>query len=113
MASRDIGLFLEDIKSAIAKIEEFSKGLDEKGFLKDDLRQSAIIRQLEIIGEAVKNLPDPIKKKNPQIPWKEIAGLRDVLSHAYFGVMLNRVWNIILYDLQDLKKAVDNIKLNP
>lgn len=107
---RDTNLFIEDIKESIKNLEEFTKGLDKDKFSKDSLRQSAIIRQLEIIGEAVKNIPDPFRKRFPKIPWKDIAGFRDVLSHAYFGVSLERVWNIIEIDLPVLKKELDEVK---
>ena len=89
---RDVGLFIEDILDSIKNIEEFSKNLDREKFSKDNLRQSAIIRQLEIIGEAVKNMPNSFREKHPKIAWRDIAGFRDVLSHAYFGVNLDRVW---------------------
>lgn len=104
---RDIGVFVKDILDSINNIESFSKGLNEKDFSDDILRQSAIIRQLEIIGEAVKNLPNSFRDKHPKIPWKEIAGFRDVLSHAYFGVNLVRVWNIVKNDLPALKEELN------
>lgn len=107
---RDINLFISDIKESIKNIEDFSKGLDENSFCKDKLRQSAIIRQLEIIGEAVKNIPEHFRKKYPKISWKEIAGFRDVLSHAYFGVNMERVWNILKFDLPVLKKELEVIE---
>lgn len=106
---RNLMLFIEDIKDSIKNIGDFSKGLDKEKFFKDILRQSAIIRQLEIIGEAVKNLPNSFKEKYPKIPWKEIAGFRDVLSHAYFGVSIDRVWNIVKIDLAELKREIDKI----
>jgi len=109
---RDIGLFIEDILKSIEDIEDFAKGLNREKFSKDNLRQSAIIRQLEIIGEAVKNIPASFKEKYKKIPWKEIAGFRDVLSHAYFGVSLERVWNIIEKDLPTLKKEIEKIKID-
>ena len=109
---RDIGLFIEDILNSIKNIEEFSKNLDKEKFSKDNLRQSAIIRQLEIIGEAVKNIPDSFRKKYPKIPWKDIAGFRDILSHAYFGVSMDRVWNIIEIDLPKLKEDISKISIN-
>ena len=108
--NRDVNLFINDISENIKDIEEFSKGLDKEKFSKDKLRQNAIIRSLEIIGEAVKNIPDSFRERFPKIPWKKIAGFRDVLSHAYFGVSMGRVWNIIKMDLPDLKKELSNVK---
>ena len=107
---RDIGLFIDDILDSIKNIEKFMKGLNKEKFSKDNLRQSAIIRQLEIIGEAVKNIPSSFREKHPKIPWKDIAGLRDILSHAYFGVNMDRVWNIVEKDLPTLKREIEKIK---
>ncbi|MFA5019898.1 MAG: DUF86 domain-containing protein [Candidatus Pacearchaeota archaeon] len=108
---RDIGLFIEDIIKSIKNIEEFSRGLNKEKFSRDNLRQSAIIRQLEIIGEAVKNIPSNFREKYPQIAWRDISGFRDILSHAYFGVNLGRVWNIIENDLPKLKEEIGKIKI--
>jgi uncharacterized protein with HEPN domain len=109
---RDIGLFIEDIINSVKNIEEFSKNLNKERFFKDNLRQSAIIRQLEIIGEAVKNIPNSFRETYPKIAWKDIAGFRDVLSHAYFGVNLDRVWKIIETDLPNLKEEMSKIKID-
>ena len=109
---RNIGLFIEDILNSIKNIGEFSKNLDKDKFSKNNLRQSAIIRQLEIIGEAVKNIPNSFREKYPKIAWKDIAGFRDVLSRSYFGVNLERVWNIIEKDLPKLKKEIIKINLD-
>ena len=109
---RDIGLFIEDILNSIKNIEEFTKGLNKEKFSKDNLRQSAVIRQLEIIGEAAKNVPLSFREKYSNIPWKDIAGFRDILSHAYFGVNMNRVWNILEKDLPALKKEIEKIKFD-
>lgn len=106
---RDVNLFINDISQSIKDIEEFSRRLDKEKFSKDKLRQNAIIRSLEIIGEAVKNIPDSFRERFPKIPWKEIAGFRDVLSHAYFGVNINRVWNIIKIDLPEFKREINKI----
>jgi len=109
---RDIGLFIEDILNSIKNIEEFTKGLNKEKFSKDNLRQSAVIRQLEIIGEAAKNVPLSFREKYSNIPWKDIAGFRDILSHAYFGGNMNRVWNILEKDLPALKKEIEKIKFD-
>ena len=108
---RNVGLFIQDIIENIKDVESFSNGLTKEKFEKDKLKQSAIIRSLEIIGEAVKNIPDSFRKKYPIIPWRDIAGFRDVLSHAYFGVSMDRVWNIIEKDLPILKKNIEKIKI--
>lgn len=111
---RNVNLFIQDIIENIKDIDSFSKGLSKEKFKKDKLRQNAIIRNLEVIGEAVKNIPDSFRKKYPKIPWKEIAGFRDVLSHSYFGVNIERVWNIIEIDLpvlkEEIKKVLSDIK---
>ena len=108
---RDIGLFIDDILDSIKNIEKFMKGLNKEKFSKDNLRQSAIIRQLEIIGEAVKNIPLSFREKHLNIPWKDIAGFRDVLSHAYLGVSMDRIWNIIKKDMPKLKQEIEKIKI--
>lgn len=108
---RDINLFLGDILENIKDIESFSEGLTIKEFEKNKLKQNAIIRSLEVIGEAVKNIPDEFREKYPSIPWRDIAGFRDILSHSYFGVNMDRVWNIIEKDLPSFKKEIEKIRL--
>src|SRR3989338_9834994 len=103
---RDIGLFIGDILDNIGDIESFSKGLTEEEFMHNKLKQNAIIRSLEIIGEAVKNVPDSFKEKHSEIPWRKIAEFRDILSHSYFGVSLERVWNVVEKELPELKEAI-------
>ncbi len=107
---RDVNLFIQDIKENINDIESFSKGLTKKEFEENKLKQNAIIRSLEIIGEAIKNIPDSFREKYKDIPWRDIAGFRDILSHAYFGVNIERVWNILKIDLPVLKKSFDRIE---
>lgn len=86
---RELIIFVKDILDSIFKIESFSKGLTKNDFLKDELRQSAIVRQLEIIGEATKNIPNSFRDKYQEISWKKIAGLRDIITHAYFKIDLD------------------------
>ncbi len=106
---KDTIVFIKHILESIEDIEKFSDGLSNAQFLKDELRQNAIIRKLEITGEAAKNIPTSFRNKYPLIEWKRIAGLRDKLIHNYFGVNLERVWNIIKKDIPDLKKKIKAI----
>jgi uncharacterized protein with HEPN domain len=108
---RDTGLFIKDILENISYIKLFSKGLTRDKFLEDKLRQNAVIRSLEIIGEAVKNIPGSFREKYPAIPWKKIAGMRDIITHGYFRVDLDAVWNIIKKDLSRLEKQIRKIKI--
>ncbi len=102
-------IFLEHILESIQNIESFSKGFSESEFIEDKLRQNAIIRQVEIIGEAIKNLPDSLKKKYTDVSWKDIVGTRDKMIHHYFGVDLDIVWDIIKKELPILKKQIKEI----
>tara|TARA_Y100000310_G_scaffold189745_1_gene189715 strand:+ start:824 stop:1165 length:342 start_codon:yes stop_codon:yes gene_type:complete len=106
---RDIILFVEDILECVENIENFTKGISKKKFLEDTEKQYAVVRGINIIGEAVKNIPNSFREKYPQIEWKKIAGSRDVLIHAYFGVNLDKVWNVIREEIPKLKKEIENI----
>jgi len=100
-------IFLKHILESISNIEEFSEGLSKEQLIKDKLVQSAIIRQIEIIGEAVKNLPKSFIAKNPQIEWASIARTRDKLIHHYFGVDIEAVWKMIKEDIPALKEKIE------
>ena len=102
-------IYLKDINKAIDSIEKFILGMNFEQFKNDDKTSSAVIRKFEIIGEATKNIPDQIKEKYPQIPWKDIAGMRDKLIHAYSEVDLNLVWKTILKRLPELKSFLDDV----
>jgi len=106
---RNLNLFLEDILGSIKNIESFVKGVSKEKFMSNNEKQSAVIRQLEIIGEAVKNISEKFRKKYPKVEWKKIAGTRDIFIHAYFGVISERVWGIIKKDLPILKKQIKEI----
>lgn len=103
---KNYDIFFKDILSAIQAIESFTKDISIDQFMEDDKTSSAVIRKLEIIGEAVKNIPDDIKKKNTEIPWKEMAGMRDKLIHVYFGVDYNLVWQTIKNRFPNIKKQL-------
>ena len=85
-------VYLQHIREAASRIREYVEGIDEATFKKSHIVQDAVIRQIEIIGEAAKNLSPNFRNSHPQIPWRDLAGMRDKLIHGYFGVDLDRVW---------------------
>lgn len=103
---KEIRIFLEDVKGSIDRIEEYTQNMNKEHFMRDIRTQDAVIRRLEVIGEAVKNIPEDFKSKYPDILWKQIAGMRDVLIHGYFGVNLERVWAVVRSDLPKLKPKI-------
>lgn len=102
-------IFLAHIIESIELIEEYSKNVTQTQFQKDSSLQDAIIRRLEIIGEAVKNLPTSFKSKYPDVPWKQIAGMRDILIHEYFDVDLILTWKVVKKELKIIKRKISNI----
>ena len=106
---KDSLIFISHILESIKNIESFSKNISESEFMKNRYSQSAVIRELEIIGEASKNLPDNFKKEYSDINWKDIIGTRDKIIHNYFGVDLKIIWDIIRTDLPRLKKDIEKI----
>ena len=103
--------YINDITTAIANISEFIKGMDYNDFIKDKKTEFAVIRALEIIGEAAKNITESVRDKYPEVPWKSMSGMRDKLIHAYFGVRLELIWNTASELLPPLKKVFQRISL--
>jgi len=113
---RDYRLFLDDILEATAKIREYTVDLDFSVFSKDSKTQDAVVRNLEIIGEAAGRLPEPVRLKAPEIEWRKIVGLRNILAHEYFGVSLPVVWDIVQNKIDPLdsscRKLLDNTAIS-
>jgi uncharacterized protein with HEPN domain len=106
---REYKLYLADIVAAMESIERFVEGMTFEEFQQDDKTASAVIRKFEIIGEASRNIPEEVKGKHPDIPWKEMSGMRDRLIHAYFGVDYNLVWITVKNRLPSAKKMIQEI----
>lgn len=109
MPPREWRLRIEDMLEAIGRIEEFVHGMDYDVFLKDRRTCDAVIRNLEIIGEAARYVPDDVTSRYPAVPWKKTREMRNVLAHAYFGVDLPTVCKTIQNDLPPLKAQLDTI----
>jgi len=107
--SRDYKLYLEDILEATRKIDNYTRGLSLQQFNQDEMRTDAVLRNLEIIGEATKNLPPELREKYPAVDWRRVAGLRDIVSHAYFNVDRNIIWDIVQNKVPDLRQYVSSI----
>ena len=108
MSECNFELYLADILESGLAIQSYVQGIEFKGFADDRMRYSAVIREFEIIGEAVGKLPEDIKAKHPNVPWREIKDFRNMLIHEYFGVDLRIVWNAIHQDLPLLLDAANN-----
>ncbi len=108
---KDAEVFLEHILESIGLIENYTADKSFSDFIKSVQLQDSIIRRIEIIGEAVKNLPADIKNNYPEVPWKKIAGMRDVLIHEYFGIDLELTWQVVQKDIPELKRDILKIKL--
>ena len=109
MGKRDEIVFLEDILECINKIAEYTEDVTEVEFEQNAEKQGAVIRRIEIIGEAVKSFSFETRDEYPQIPWREIAGMRDIVIHEYFGVSIGMIWRVATSDIQQLKLQIEKI----
>jgi uncharacterized protein with HEPN domain len=106
---RDILDFLEDAVDAMEKAEQFISEMSYEEFKKDDKTIFAVIRALEIIGEAIKHVPDDFRNNYPDVPWRDISGMRDVLIHDYFGIDIETVWETVITNIPKTKPLIEMI----
>ena len=109
MKARDYRDYLHDILDAVNDIESFVSGLTYDEFIKDRKTLNAVVRSIEIIGEASKNIPAPIKAQYKGLPWKQMAGMRDKLIHAYFGIDTETLWKAAKSNVPSLKVPIQKI----
>jgi uncharacterized protein with HEPN domain len=107
--SRDERLYLEDIQLSCRKILQYIEGFDFEAFIMDDRTYDAVIRNLEIIGEAARHVPETIQNKHPEVEWRAMAALRNIVAHEYFGVKDEIIWDILNQKLGPLLISVDAI----
>ena len=106
MPKRDYREYIKDILQECEFVKKYTQGIEYEDFLESDLLRHAVVRALEVIGEAVKNLPNELLEKYPQIEWKRVKGMRDRLAHAYFGVDYELLWKVVKEELPILCKVV-------
>jgi uncharacterized protein with HEPN domain len=109
MKTRDYSDFVQDILDTINDVENFIDGMDFEDFIKDKKTVYSLVRAIEIIGEATKNVPELIRTKYPDVPWKKMAGMRDRLVHQYFGVDLEILWETAKEDVPQLKVPLSKV----
>ena len=106
---KDDRLYLIHISECIERIENYLSDTDIQGFIESDLLQDAVIRNLQVLSESTQKISDATKESQPEVPWNKIAGFRNILVHGYLGIDSEKVWEIIVQDLPQLKQAIKDM----
>ena len=106
---RDIVIFLQDIVESAEFVQSYIQGISEGEFYQSTEKQDAILHRIQIIGEAAKNIPDEHRQEWPHVPWRAIAGMRDIIVHEYFGITLSMIWKLAVEDVPVLRDQVKEI----
>ena len=109
MSEREWELFLKDVDKSINRVIEYTGGMDREEFFRDYKTFDAVMRNLEIIGEAIKHIPVDIRETYEEIEWKKIAGLRDIVIHHYFGIDEDIIWDVVANKVPELKPQIEII----
>ncbi|RMG60708.1 MAG: DUF86 domain-containing protein [Calditrichaeota bacterium] len=109
MSKRDARLFIEDMLESIAKIERYTAGLSYEQIVSDERTIDAVVRNLEIIGEAARQIPETLRKRYTDVPWRRVIGFRNIVVHRYFAVDVGIVWTIVRENLPELKASLQKL----
>lgn len=109
MPKRDPDLLVQDMLDSLRKIEFYTAGMDHSAFLGDAKTIDAVVRNLEVLGEAARQVPDDFASRHPDVPWRKVAGLRNRIVHDYFGLDLEIIWQIVRHDLPPLKARLEDL----
>lgn len=109
MSKKDDTIYIRHIYDAITRIEDYTRGVDQEKFFHEHMIQDAVVRQLEIVGEAAAHISGTYKKAHSTIPWHNVVGMRNRLIHEYFGIDLKGIWSTVLRDLPPLKKELRDV----
>jgi len=107
--SRDFRLYLEDIIESCQRINQYTEGMTYDSFIKNNLVSDAVLRNIEIVGEAVKQVPKNIQDQYPDLDWRRIAGMRDIVAHHYFSIYDEIVWDIVINKIPELEERIEII----
>jgi uncharacterized protein with HEPN domain len=108
--SKDVSFFISHILESIDFVDGFISGVDKEQFMGNVEKQAAVVRMISVLGEASKSIPEEIRERYPDVPWKRIASMRDILVHGYFKVDLDVVWTVATEELEPLKQRLTEIQ---